>query len=188
MKKKLIILDRDGVINFDSDNYIKNLNEFIFIPGSIETIANLSKAGYLIAVATNQSGVYRQFYDLETLEVMHQKLKNAVVEQGGKIDKIEFCPHGPDDNCTCRKPLPGMLESLLNTFNLKVNEAIMVGDSIRDIEAAMAINMESVFVKTGKGERSLAKIAQLPPNKSKPFESIPIFDTLETFGKHILKH
>ena len=106
---KLVILDRDGVINQDSDDYIKSLDEWIPIPGAIEAIARLSKAGWTVAVATNQSGLARGYYDSATLESMHQRLRQLVVEQGGEVGLIVHCPHGPNDGCTCRKPKPGML-------------------------------------------------------------------------------
>ena len=115
---KLVILDRDGVINFDSDNYIKTVNEWQPIPGSIEAIAALSKAGFDICVATNQSGLARGYFTPETLAAMHDKMNSLVTEAGGHINLIEHCPHGPDDGCNCRKPLPGMIlsPSLANTL------------------------------------------------------------------------
>ena len=109
---KLLILDRDGVINQDSDAYIKKLDEWIPIPSSIAAIARLSKAGWTVAVATNQSGIARGYYDLATLESMHARLRQLVAKQGGEVGLIVHCPHGPDDGCDCRKPKPGMLEQI----------------------------------------------------------------------------
>jgi len=178
MSIKLVILDRDGVINLDSDNYIRTLQQWIAIPSSIQAIADLSRGGYKIAVATNQSGIGRGYYDLATLESMHQQMIELVEEKGGKIDKIVFCPHLDDDQCACRKPKPGMLEQILDEFTELQAPAWFVGDSLRDLQAAWALDMPAALVKTGKGQRTLDTIA-LP-------ESTLVFEDLADFSRYLL--
>lgn len=156
---KLIILDRDGVINQDSDAYIKSLEEWIPIPGSIEAIAALSKAGWTVAVATNQSGIARGYYPLSVLEAMHVRLRELVAEQGGEVGLIVQCPHGPDDGCECRKPKPGMLLQIAAHYDVPLSGIWFVGDSGSDLDTARAVDCQPVLVKTGKGERTLAKAA-----------------------------
>ena len=153
---KLIILDRDGVINQDSDAYIKSVDQFIPLPGSLEAIARLKQAGYTIAVATNQSGIARGYYDEAILAAMHNKLAHLLDEQGGEIDYIAYCPHGPDDDCNCRKPLPGLLTEIGDHFNVELTNVPIIGDSLRDIQAAHAVGALPILVKTGKGEQTLA--------------------------------
>lgn len=159
---KLLILDRDGVINEDSDAYIKSVAEWIPIPGSIEAIAQLSKAGWTVAVATNQSGIARGYYDLATLEAMHARLRELVAQQGGEVGLIVYCPHGPDDGCDCRKPKPGMLQTIARHYQVDPSGIWFVGDSGSDLKAALAVDSQPVLVKTGKGERTLA--GSLPAN------------------------
>lgn len=154
---KLIILDRDGVINRDSDNFIKSVDEFIPLPGSIEAIARLSQAGYHVAIATNQSGIARGYYSIDTLNAMHDKLRVELTNHGGSIDMIAFCPHGPNDNCDCRKPLPGMYKAIARRFDTTLKDVPVIGDSLRDLQAAQAVGATPILVKTGKGERTLAK-------------------------------
>lgn len=154
---KLLILDRDGVINQDSDAYIKSLDEWIPIPGSIEAIAQLSKAGWTVAVATNQSGIARGYYSLATLDAMHSRLRELVAAQGGEVGLIVYCPHGPDDGCDCRKPRPGMLRTIANHYAVDLAGVWFVGDSKGDLEAARAVDAQPVLVRTGKGEQTLSK-------------------------------
>lgn len=158
---KLIILDRDGVINQDSDAYIKSVDEFIPLPGSLAAIARLKQAGYTIAVATNQSGISRGYYDEATLAAMHNKLAHLLDEQGGEIDYIAYCPHGPDDDCNCRKPLPGLLNEIGDHFDVELTNVPIIGDSLRDIQAAHAVGALPILVKTGKGEHTLANADQI---------------------------
>jgi len=158
---KLIILDRDGVINQDSDDYIKTVDEFIPLPGSLEAIARLKQAGYTIAVATNQSGIARGYYDETTLAAMHDKLAHLLDKQSGEIDYIAYCPHGPNDDCGCRKPLPGLLTEIGNHFNVELADVPIIGDSLRDIQAARAVGAFPILVKTGKGEHTLANTDQI---------------------------
>lgn len=175
---KLLILDRDGVINQDSDDYIKSVAEWLPLPGAVEAIAALSKAGWTIAVATNQSGLARGYFDLATLEAMHAELQRLVGELGGRVDAIHYCPHGPDDDCSCRKPLPGMIEAIGHQFNADLRGVWLVGDSLRDLEAGLAVGCQPVLVKTGKGERSLAK--PLPAGTL-------VFDDLAAVARHLLQ-
>ena len=154
---KLVILDRDGVINYDSDAYIKSVEEWIPLPGAIEAIAQLSKAGWTVAVATNQSGIARGYYGLATLDAMHERLRALVAEQGGEVGLIVYCPHGPDDGCDCRKPRPGMLKTIACHYQAELAGVWFVGDSMGDLEAAVAVGAQPVLVKTGKGCRTLAK-------------------------------
>jgi D-glycero-D-manno-heptose 1,7-bisphosphate phosphatase len=168
---KLIILDRDGVINKDSDAYIKSPDEFIPLPGSLEAIARLKQAGYTIAVATNQSGIARGYYDETTLAAMHDKLAYLLDEKGGGVDYIAYCPHGPDDNCTCRKPLPGLLYEIRDHFKTDLTDVPMIGDSLRDIQAARTVGGYPILVKTGKGETTLAKA-------SEELTDVPVYSNL----------
>lgn len=154
---KLLILDRDGVINQDSDDYIKALNEWIAIPGSLEAIAKLSQAGWTIAVATNQSGLARGYYTEQTLEQIHAYMRQLISAQGGELGMIAYCPHGPDDACTCRKPLPGLLLQIAQHYQTHLEGVWFVGDSLRDLEAAVAVNAQPVLVRTGKGEKTANK-------------------------------
>ncbi|WP_178380735.1 D-glycero-beta-D-manno-heptose 1,7-bisphosphate 7-phosphatase [Pseudomonas fluorescens] len=154
---KLLILDRDGVINYDSDAYIKSVEEWIPLPGSIEAIAQLSKAGWTVAIATNQSGIARGYYDITTLEAMHARLRTLVAEQGGEVGLVVYCPHGPDEGCDCRKPKPGMLKIIAEHYKVPLAGIWFVGDSLGDLEAAKAVDSQPVLVKTGKGEKTEAK-------------------------------
>jgi len=154
---KLLILDRDGVINHDSDAYIKSVEEWLPLPGSIEAIAQLSKAGWTVAVATNQSGIARGYYEIAVLEAMHARLRERVAEQGGEVGLIVYCPHGPDEGCDCRKPKPGMLKTIAAHYGVALTGVWFVGDSLGDLEAAKAVDCQPVLVKTGKGEKTLGK-------------------------------
>ncbi len=155
----LIVLDRDGVINFDSDYYIKSPEEWIPIPGSIEAIGQLSQAGYKMVIATNQSGVNRGLYSVETLGLIHQKMLDAIAVVGGKIEKIYFCPHHPDEKCDCRKPNPGMLLQIQRDFKVKSDEMIYIGDSLKDWQAAQTIGCDFVLVTTGNGKKTEHELA-----------------------------
>jgi D-glycero-D-manno-heptose 1,7-bisphosphate phosphatase len=148
---KLVILDRDGVINHDSDKYIKNPQEWRPIPGSLEAIARLNQAGYHVVLATNQSGVGRGLFEVSTLNAIHDKMHRALSQIGGRIDAIFFCPHGADADCRCRKPRPGLLEEIARRFNVDLTGVPTIGDSLRDLHAAAAIGAAPILVLTGKG-------------------------------------
>lgn len=148
---QVIILDRDGVINEDSDEYIKSPTEWKPIRGSLEAIARLHRAGWRVIVATNQSGIARGLFDLDTLARIHKHMHQRVVETGGLIDAVFFCPHGPGDNCNCRKPRPGLFQDIADRLRISLAGVPAVGDSLRDIQAAEAAGARPVLVKTGKG-------------------------------------
>lgn len=152
---KLVILDRDGVINKESPDYIKSPDEWYALPGSLEAIAMLTKAGFTVAVATNQSGVGRGLYTEDTLSAIHDKMLTIVTNAGGKIDSIFYCPHKPDDACDCRKPKPALLLRALNQLGFLAENTVYIGDSWRDMEAAIAANCKGILVKTGNGQRVL---------------------------------
>jgi D-glycero-D-manno-heptose 1,7-bisphosphate phosphatase len=159
---KLVILDRDGVINYDSDEFIKSPAEWIPIPGSLEAIARLNQAGYRVVVATNQSGVARGLFDIVTLNAIHQKLHASAQQVGAEVDAIFFCPHAAEDNCDCRKPKPGMLHAIAKRFNLSLKGVPSVGDSLRDLQAGYSLGCVPYLVLTGKGEHTREK-GGLPP-------------------------
>jgi D-glycero-D-manno-heptose 1,7-bisphosphate phosphatase len=182
-ENKLIILDRDGVINEDSDDYVKSLDEWIPIAGSIDAIASLSKAGYIIAVATNQSGIGRGLFDLDELEKMHNKLCNLVEECGGRIAGIFYCPHTPDDNCNCRKPKPGLIDAIEDELGISAEGALIVGDSVRDLEAGLLRHCVPVLVRTGKGNKSLDS---LPAKNPHLFSTTKVFADLKAFANHLV--
>lgn len=151
-----VILDRDGVINEDSDAFIKSLDEWHPIPGSIEAIVQLSRAGWIVAVCTNQSGIARALMPPEAVQAMHARLLHLVREQGGNIHGIYVCPHGPDDNCACRKPRPGLLLQAAGELGFSLEGIPVIGDAQRDIDAARSVVARPILVKTGKGCRTLA--------------------------------
>lgn len=176
---KIIILDRDGVINQDSDNFIKSVDEFIPLPGSVEAIAKLKHAGYKVYIATNQSGIFRGLYDVATLTAMHDKLATLLKEYDAEIDGIEFCPHGPDDNCNCRKPKAGMYLTIAKQASLSdCSDILVVGDSLRDLQAAQTVNAKPHLVRTGKGERTI--------KKGEGLEDIPVYNDLSDFVNQLL--
>ncbi len=158
---KLVILDRDGVINEDSDAYIKSPQEWHPISGSLEAIARLNQAGYRVVIATNQSGIARGLFSLDTLAAIHDKMHQLLAHQGGHIDAIFFCPHEPKDKCVCRKPKPGLLQEIADRYTLDLADIPVVGDSLRDLQAAHAIGAWPMLVRSGKGERTL-KTQELP--------------------------
>ena len=154
MPGKLIILDRDGVINFDSAQFIKSPEEWKPIPGSLVAIARLKQNGYRVVVATNQSGVGRGLFDMDTLNRIHKKMHKSANELGGRIDAIFYCPHTADSQCDCRKPKPGMFKRIAETLNADLNGVVTVGDSLRDLQAGAAAGCMPLLVLTGKGEKT----------------------------------
>lgn len=178
-KPRLIILDRDGVINQDSDQFIKSPAEWQAIPESLSAIAKLNDAGFNVVVATNQSGIARGYFSAETLKNIHQKMETELAAHHGKIAGIFVCPHGPEDNCICRKPKPGLLLEIAKKFNVQPKEMLSIGDSMRDILAAHAAGAHAVLVKTGKGAKTIA-------SATKKF-NVPIFDDLAAAVEAILQ-
>lgn len=156
MSARLVILDRDGVINRDSDDFVRTPDEWIPIEGSIEAIAQLSTAGYDVAVLTNQSGVGRKYIDLPTLDAIHDKMHRLVRAAGGDITRVIYCPHHPDDGCDCRKPGIGMYRQLSRQLGVPLDGVPMIGDSERDVLAARAAGGRPLLVLTGNGARTAA--------------------------------
>ncbi len=154
--KKLVILDRDGVINADSDQFIKSPDEWHALPGSLEAIARLNQAGYRVVVASNQSGIGRGLFDMNALNAMHTKMHRALAAVGGRIDAVFFCPHTANDQCECRKPKPGMLHTIVERFGVEPADTPIVGDSKRDLEAGATLGMPTHLVLSGKGKKTLA--------------------------------
>lgn len=167
----LVILDRDGVINRDSDAFVKSADEWLPLPGSIEAIAALSAAGFTVTVATNQSGLARGLFGRSALRNMHRKLRRLVAAAGGRIDRIVVCPHGPDDGCSCRKPRPGLFLRLARRYETSLDGVPAIGDSLRDLEAARDAGARPILVRTGNGARTAAS---LPVE----FTDIPVYDDL----------
>ncbi|WFF41124.1 D-glycero-beta-D-manno-heptose 1,7-bisphosphate 7-phosphatase [Salinicola endophyticus] len=179
--QKLVILDRDGVINEDSDAYIKSLDEWHPYPTAIEAIATLTRAGWQVAIATNQSGIGRGYYSRDTLEAIHARLHTMVRQAGGEIAHIAYCPHLPQEACDCRKPKPGLLFQIQQALALPtLAGGWMVGDSLRDIEAGIAAGTQTALVNTGKGERYASDVARDHPETWR-------CDDLADFVRHLLK-
>jgi D-glycero-D-manno-heptose 1,7-bisphosphate phosphatase len=178
--QRLVILDRDGVINEDSDDYIKSPEEWLPVPGSIDAIARLSQAGYLVAVATNQSGLARGYFDEFTLANIHNLMNALVEEAGGHIDVVCYCPHHPDDACNCRKPLPGLLNQIEQALGVTVTGAWYVGDTLKDIQAARNKACKPILVRSGKGRATEARLT--PEDRA----GVPVFDNLAEAASCIL--
>ena len=176
---KLVILDRDGVINYDSDQYIKSPEEWKPIPGSLAAIARLNQAGYRVVVASNQSGVGRGLFETDTLMAIHDKMLKALALVGGRIDAIFFCPHTNADNCECRKPKAGMYKEIAARFNADLAGVPAIGDSMRDLQAAIAVGAQPILVLTGKG-RKTQDDPDLPPGT-------PVFPDLAAAAAHIVR-
>ena len=173
----IVVLDRDGVINVDSANYIKSAEEWQALPGSIDAIAMVCKKGYQVYVATNQAGLARGLFSPLDLQQMHQKLESLVETAGGKIAGIFFCPHHPDDGCRCRKPNPGLLEQIAESANVSLTNRPFVGDSLKDIQAAVAIGAKPVLVRTGNGRNTEAKLDGL---------DVDVYDDLAAFARQLV--
>lgn len=176
---KLVMLDRDGVINQDSDQYIKSPAEWKPIKGSIEAIARLTQAGWRIVVATNQSGIARGLFDTSTLNAIHDVMHKAVVQAGGRIEAIFFCPHAADAGCDCRKPKPGMLLAIERRLNIPLPGVHFVGDSLKDLQTAVAAGARPVLVLTGKGKKT-RDAGGLPAGTE-------VFADLAAFAAHLIE-
>lgn len=173
-----VILDRDGVINVDSEHYIKTPDEWTPIPNSLKAIALMNQKGYKIFVATNQSGLARGLYNEATLGAIHKKMTELIQAQGGHIEDIVYCPHGPNQGCECRKPQPGLLHQLQNRYELTLNTTPFVGDSFRDIEAGISAGCPPILVKTGNGRKTLA-------HHAKELTDVKVFEDLFHFAEHL---
>jgi D-glycero-D-manno-heptose 1,7-bisphosphate phosphatase len=174
---RLVVLDRDGTINYDSDQYVKSPAEWKPIPGALEAIARLNHAGWRVVVATNQSGIARGLLDVATLNAIHAEMQRAVAHAGGRIDAVFFCPHAADADCECRKPRPGMLHEIARRLNVDLADVPVVGDAPRDLHAAAAAGAQPVLVLTGKGRRT-REAGNLPPGTR-------VFADLAAFAAHL---
>jgi len=175
---KLVVLDRDGVINRFTGDIVSNPDEFEPIEGSLAAIARLNHAGIPVAVATNQSGIARGLFDVDTLHRVHQRMAAQLQQVGGHIDVIAFCPHSVANECDCRKPAPGMLYTIVERLGIPPTSAVMVGDSLKDVQAAMAAAIQPAIVRTGNGQHTL--------DTNKGLEHIPAFDNLAEFVDELL--
>ena len=175
-QNKYVLIDRDGVINHDSEDFIKSPDEWKPIEGSLEAIALLNEHGYQVVVITNQSGLARGLLDEAILEKIHAKMHQLAAEKGGKIDAVYVCPHGPGSACACRKPKPGLLEFFATDKNISLYGIAFIGDALRDIQAAQAAGANPILVKTGKGLQTLI---------DNPTLNIPVFENLYEAAKHI---
>ncbi len=171
---RLIVLDRDGVINRDSDAFVKSAAEFIPLAGALEAIAALSRSGFLIAVCTNQSGIGRGLLSEDDLNEIHGKLERGVAEAGGRLHGIRYCPHLPEDGCDCRKPKPGMVQTLMRELRVDPSRTTFVGDSIRDLDAGRAAGCRVVLVRTGNGSKAEIEARRLGYRE--------VFDNLAAFA------
>jgi D-glycero-D-manno-heptose 1,7-bisphosphate phosphatase len=176
---KLVILDRDGVINEDSDAFIKSVAEWKPIPGSLEAIARLCHAGYRVCIASNQSGIGRGLLDYDDLFTIHDRLQRAVADLGGRIDAVEYAPDHPDRATEMRKPRPGMLLDIARRAGATLDRVHAVGDSVRDIEAARAAGAQPVLVRTGNGRRAEADLAGR-------LEGVAVYDDLAAFAAAVV--
>lgn len=183
MAKQLVILDRDGVINRDSDEFIKSPEEWVPLKGSLEAIAHLSQAGFEVVILTNQSGIGRGLFSADQLNQIHGRMIEHLRQLGGQIQTILFCPHHPDDGCECRKPLTGMYDELSRHLSITFKDVYSVGDSVRDLQAAKSAGAKPVLVKTGNGRKSLKTISDNPDLK---LDGTLVFDNLSCFVDALL--
>jgi len=175
---KLVVLDRDGVINHELDEIITSADQFEPLDGSLMAISRLNQAGIKVAVAANQSGIARGLFDLDAMHGVHQKMTGLLQQVGGHFDLVAFCPHSDANECSCRKPAPGMLYSILERLKIEPGDAVMVGDSLKDMQAAMAAGFHAALVKTGNGQDTL--------DSNKGLEHIPAYDDLSDFVDQLL--
>ena len=184
MTVSLVILDRDGVINHDSDDYIKSPDEWQPLPGSLEAIARLCRADYTVVVATNQAGVGRGLFSQEMLIRIHRKMASSIRDKGGRLDSVFFCPHSPAEQCGCRKPKPGMLLEISDRLGIGLSGVPVVGDSLRDLEAAEAAGAMPVLVKTGRGRLTQEKLSK--GELSRTLGQTPVYADLAAFTDAVL--
>ena len=184
MTVSLVILDRDGVINHDSDDYIKSPDEWQPLPGSLEAIARLCRADYTVVVATNQAGVGRGLFSQEMLIRIHRKMASSIRDKGGRLDSVFFCPHSPAEQCGCRKPKPGMLLAISDRLGIGLSGVPVVGDSLRDLEAAEAAGAIPVLVKTGRGRLTQEKLSK--GDLSHTLGQTPVYADLAAFTDAVL--
>jgi D-glycero-D-manno-heptose 1,7-bisphosphate phosphatase len=181
----LLVLDRDGVINEDSEDYIRGLADWHPIPGSLDAIARLSRAGFSIAVASNQSGLSRGYFSPQDLEAIHARLRREVEVRGGRINGIFYCPHLPEDACHCRKPATGLLAAIERELGGSLRDAPFIGDSLKDLQAALAFGCRPILVQTGKGENTLAALRAADAGIPEP-DTIPVYRDLAAAADALL--
>lgn len=174
---RYVLVDRDGVINEDSEAFIKSPDEWQPIPGSLEAIALLHQHGFEVAVISNQSGIARGLFDEDMLALIHFKMQKMLSEKGGKLAGIYYCPHGPESSCDCRKPKPGLLQQFALDTGADLTKTYVIGDSLRDIQAAQAVSAKPILVETGKGELTLT---------NNPNLNIPVFANLYDAAEFII--
>jgi len=177
MPTRYVLLDRDGVINYDSDDFVKSPQEWQAIEGSLEAIALLNRHGFEVAVISNQSGIARGLFDIATLEAIHEKMRQQLSQHGGWLKAIYYCPHAPNSSCTCRKPKPGMLLQFAKDYQINLADVVFLGDSLRDIEAAIAAGAQPILVTTGKGQQTL---------QANPHLTIPVFENLYDAAQYLV--
>lgn len=178
--RRLVILDRDGVINRDSRAFVKSAREWIPLPGSIRAIADLDRAGFTVTVASNQSGLARGLFDRNALGSMHRKMRRLVADEGGRVDRIVVCPHGPDDGCSCRKPAAGLLQRLARHYDTGLDGVPVIGDSLRDLQAAAGCGARPILVRSGNGRRTEAELTG-------SLSSTEVFDDLAAAAASLVK-
>lgn len=177
----LIILDRDGTINEDRDDYVKSPEDWVPLPGALEAIARLNHAGWHTVIASNQSGLGRGLFDMAALNAMHAKMNSLLAKVGGRIDAIFFCPHTPDEVCDCRKPMPGLFRQIGERFGVDLSTVPVVGDTLRDLQAGAAVGCKPHLVRTGKGLVTEAANVQ---------QSVPgtvVHDDLAAFAEYLIQ-
>ncbi len=179
MTARYVILDRDGTLNIDADDFIKSPAEWQPLPGSLEAVALLNRHGFKVVVISNQSGIARGLFDLPTLHAMHDKMRRLAAGVGAEIEAIYFCPHGPGDDCVCRKPKPGLFETFAQEKGVDLQQVYAVGDSFRDIQASQAAGAMPILVKTGKGRQTL---------QNHPDLTLPIFENLYDAANYIVSN
>lgn len=181
---KLVILDRDGTINADRDDYVKSPEEWEPLPGALEAMARLHHGGWHVVVATNQSGIGRGLFDMAALNAMHQKMNALLARHGGRVDAVFFCPHAPSEACQCRKPLPGLIEQVLQRYGAHPQQVPVVGDSLRDLQAGAAAGCETHLVRTGKtagwSDAQVQELVQQVPGTQ-------VHADLAAFAEHLLR-
>jgi len=175
---RLVILDRDGVINETRDGVIKDISDFVPLEGSLEAIATLCQHDYRVIVITNQSGIAHGLLTVEEVNSIHHHMQETVASHGGRIDAVLFCPHKPDDDCDCRKPKPGMLNNLMARLDIELGGVPLVGDSLRDLQTAMVVGATPVLVKTGHGTRTL--------EQNKHLDGVEVFEDLAEFTNYLI--
>lgn len=175
---KLVVLDRDGVINEAREGVIKSADDFVPIEGSYEAISTLCQHDYRVVVITNQSGISRGLVTIDEVNALHERMHQSVASHGGRVDAILLCPHKPDDGCNCRKPRPGMLHDLMERLDIELNGVPLVGDSLRDVQTAMVVGATPVLVKTGHGERTI--------EENKHLDNVEVFENLQEFVEQLI--